>query len=330
MFCPNCGKEVEENQKYCSNCGYCLLEEEERQDKETNKENKSSGLFDILIPIIVIGLILTGLFLSFMKSDEVSNFFKNDSLEPPKAENCESKLVTDLAVSIFEENDYYFKLLEPYSISDVYLKYPQEESYDSSTDKYTCSGTIVVTAQEEGFLPLENDNDYYKKTFYLKWNDDKTKLLSVLKKYNQYTCKIEYTSQISEGQTLVNSSFCGSENVFDTSDLGKFSCIGDCEDTILTQESDNEENQQDQNNQTDSLNNESEIQENNTKTNIEEEKPSQEKKHKQEIENNQEKQSEVQSPKEVESQNKVTDSTTKENKNEAQIEEENSQYNAVE
>ena len=40
MFCPRCGKEIKNNQRFCINCGYDLS-----KDVEMNKEKDSSDFY---------------------------------------------------------------------------------------------------------------------------------------------------------------------------------------------------------------------------------------------------------------------------------------------
>lgn len=62
MFCPNCGKEVEDHANYCSNCGYDLsqVNEYDTEGYDVYKENDSSSLGFAFISFFfpLVGIIL--------------------------------------------------------------------------------------------------------------------------------------------------------------------------------------------------------------------------------------------------------------------------------
>ena len=124
-----------------------------------------------------------------------------------------------MVIQIFKENDATYLKVKPETVASVYLKYPAAISYDSSVDKYTCSGTVVVNAVKNGF---RYDYDFMgmvtKDLGYTYDSDDFTK------KYNYagYECQVDYTSQLSEGQILVSASSCGTGDIYEGKRAPKF------------------------------------------------------------------------------------------------------------
>lgn len=193
-ICPNCGKQNDLNSKFCKNCGFNLKQ---------IKEKKKNLSCIILIFITIIASIICLSFL-FLLSDFIA--FK------PKAKNCEDSEVMDLVIELFKRNDRYFKDIDPSTISSIYIQYPAVTSYDKEIDKYFCEGHLVMESYE-GFRPTEYD--YFSNSYYIKTNHP---LDTTFTKYTKYVCPLDYSSQISEGTTLVSSSTLSCN----------FSCEGDC------------------------------------------------------------------------------------------------------
>ena len=57
MFCPSCGREVEEGSKFCPYCGKSLETSELKQSKRASKKPLT-----IIIPLILVILIASSLF----------------------------------------------------------------------------------------------------------------------------------------------------------------------------------------------------------------------------------------------------------------------------
>ena len=49
MFCPNCGNEISENEKYCSQCGKPLVQDENGGE---NKNIKNKQMIKMIIPTV--------------------------------------------------------------------------------------------------------------------------------------------------------------------------------------------------------------------------------------------------------------------------------------
>lgn len=185
-ICPNCGTKNKLNNKFCQNCGINF-----------KKNNFGCYLF--------IGGIVTLCILSI--------FFLSDFITLiPRAKNCEDSEVKDLVIELFKQNDLYYKDIDPSTISSIYIQYPAVTSYDKDIDKYFCDGQLVMESYE-GFRPTNYEffaNSYFAKTT--------NPFDATLTKYTKYVCPLNYSSQISEGTTLVSSSTL----------ICNFSCEGDC------------------------------------------------------------------------------------------------------
>lgn len=190
-ICPNCGNQNDLNSKFCKNCGFEL--------KQNNKKIKNIGCMIFLFIVTIVLAIFI-----FLPSDFIT--FE------PKAKNCEDSEVMDLVIELFKRNDRYFKDIDPDSISSIYIQYPAVTSYDKEIDKYFCDGHLVMESYE-GFRPTEYD--YFSNSYYIKTNHP---LDTTFTKYTKYVCPVNYSSQISEGTTLVSSSTLSCN----------FSCEGDC------------------------------------------------------------------------------------------------------
>jgi len=70
MFCPNCGKEVNERAKFCPYCGKSLETNELKSSKRASKKPLS-----IIIPLILIIVIASSLFVfvKYIKPNITSN-----------------------------------------------------------------------------------------------------------------------------------------------------------------------------------------------------------------------------------------------------------------
>lgn len=72
MFCPNCGKEVEEGVTYCPNCGHALSSASKKQ-KEASSENGiiavSCGVLSIILPYLNLILGILGIYFGNKSKD---------------------------------------------------------------------------------------------------------------------------------------------------------------------------------------------------------------------------------------------------------------------
>lgn len=243
--CPNCGAEILDDAKFCTSCGYNLENLDLKGDKSKNtgsiennsaqednirdnemfksrefmhtqedfKANRKNNISKILL-IGLIGIIFVSLIIPLLRNiipqlhNNIEESFK------PKASNCEASATKDLVIQIFRDNNEYYKDIDPSSISSIELIYPAVTAYDKELDKYSCTGTLVMKSNKNGFIPssFEYGNKYYDK-INNNWYDYKT-----LEKYTKYEVQLKYDTQISEGSLLVQ-----------TKDINqKFSCDEAC------------------------------------------------------------------------------------------------------
>lgn len=241
MMCLKCGTIAAENEIFCHKCGHKLGEpyvQEKQKTLETmNLENTQSFLERItssreFYPIclgVFIFIVLIGLICG-ISTTSFSEWVKEKNTE--KALNCEASDVKDLVVSIVSKNDYFYNDIDSETISKTYIRYPATSGYERDIDKYHCTGQFVVESVYGGFKPavMDYNNHYYSKfhSYYNLYEDKLTR-------NTQYICDVKYSSQLSEGQTLVESTYCSSGGGwFDSGKQGTFSCEdGNCVPIII-------------------------------------------------------------------------------------------------
>ena len=217
MKCSNCGNELNGNEKFCANCGNKI-------GANLPKNNLFENFSKIIYGLIALGIL--GIIISLLPSLSSNNSSsgKNElnsirnNLSYGRAKNCEDIDVKNQAISIFKQHDEYYKDIDKSSIADIELKFPASQSYDSSIDKYECTGVIVMNTKGTGFIPsvYSFDNKYFY--FAHKYDNEQ-----YLKGYDTYKLNIRYSSQMSEGRTLVQIP------TYDLSTRGQFSCEGSCD-----------------------------------------------------------------------------------------------------
>lgn len=255
--CPKCGSKIKQNDIYCSKCGYELNlsetnnnsdahnsdnETSENQD-EKGDENKNSLFITIIIVffIVIISLLSVYKILAFMKDNSKDinqelNTVETETFQE-KSKNCDDIEVTELAIKEFKENDYYYQYINTNSIKDITLENPSLSRYDNEENKYECHGTITITSKDSGFEPSYNENNaYYNKIHSEKQSENGNYNVDVLKKYTTYKCDIDYTSQITDGRTIVTATYCGSGNLLEDLAIPTFTCEGNCDDIIIEKE----------------------------------------------------------------------------------------------
>ncbi len=207
MFCPDCGNEINENDKCCPNCGYIKNENE-------NKEFSFNiaGVFSVLFFIFILSAVV---YLYLAKVGSSINL--DDSNIPEimlKPDSCSSIYVESEVISLFKQSDLYFNDIEYKTIDSIRLQSKETVSDDKKSAKYICSGVVEIKSSPKGFRPsaYNKNNSFYKK-IYIDYDD------SLIAKYTSYEVPIFYTSQIIDDKNLVEISEFG---------LGEFDCKGIC------------------------------------------------------------------------------------------------------
>lgn len=214
ISCPNCKKKSSTDNKFCVNCGAKLT------SKQAKFSKKQVAILISLISLIpILGYLASTGALQF-QSD--SGIFSN-LLGKFKMPSCESEEVKSDVADIFEQNNLWYKDLEPDSISGIYLKYPAVSSYDKDIQKYSCTGTVVMTSKAEGFVPKnleynmnviesiflpEDQNVFFFKKYRGAYSTKDNIGYYQFNQYHTYLCPVEYTIQKSEGSILVKASYC--------------------------------------------------------------------------------------------------------------------------
>ncbi len=222
--CPNCGAEIAKNDVFCSKCGQKVTNKNTADTDLYNKTiaNVSSNQNDTDTDSVWLKVLLTlvSILLFVIFAVVIGIYVVNNLPEVnmgPKAPNCEAEEVKEIAASIFKENNEIYKAMDPKSVVSIVLKYPSLNGYDESIDKYNCSGEIWVMSAESGFLPssTENNNKFYNRIAheYSYYGED-----WYWDRYTKYVVPVEYTTQLSEGSTLVSmKQYTGQEKFSTTS-----------------------------------------------------------------------------------------------------------------
>lgn len=219
MKCLKCRKSLDKDINFCPNCG-------EKLDKANKMKNKN--IINILIQTIK-GIFLLSIFCFLIYSISSKNEIKPQNTKNTdntqhvssfdmvvvKAKNCENETTKKIVIDIFKENSGFYKSIDKSTIKNITLMYPAIERYDSSIDKYYCSGTIVMNANGQGFKPSVYD---YKNRYYSFANNYGENLNG----YDTYKLNIEYRSSISEGRDFVQ---IPSSSLTNT---GNFTCSNNC------------------------------------------------------------------------------------------------------
>lgn len=145
-------------------------------------------IIQIIGLIIISMLIVEGLIQS-------PNSNANNVTRINKAKNCEDSEIKDFVIKTFKEHNQYYKDIDQSSVSSITLMYPAATSYNKDIDRYSCTGTIVMTAPN-GFLPAVYDPN---NSYYTAINNGTTTMST----YDTLKTEVVYDSLISEGDILV-------------------------------------------------------------------------------------------------------------------------------
>lgn len=183
MICPNCGKEIEDNGKFCGYCGYKLVQDatpvlpKKEPTKNTKKPNKK-----IIAIALVVALFIGGAL--FVKNKKSSYVFGTDEDKDVEILKSSAK---DEDYPLYYSYDKYKSFWEPYvektgdtgkydslgtSTIDNKISYLNLSDYDyktvnSNIKKYTNSLKYF-----ENIISVKPDekNQKYKRNYY--FNDD--------------------------------------------------------------------------------------------------------------------------------------------------------------
>jgi len=227
--CSACGKGCQDDDIFCKFCGaeleekaisYSNKSKEESQNTNQNPEVQNNQ-FDFIKPylkalvwLISVWFVISIVF-ALLKNFGV-DLKKISEIFEEKIPNCEASEVKELAINIFKQHNLWYKDIDPDSIASIILQYPAASGYNSNIKKWNCTGQIVMSSGTEGFIPkvLDSSNKYY--SYYRgesEWIPDYGYVYAK-NEYHTYECSIEYSSQISEGSTLVSATNCTETNFF--------------------------------------------------------------------------------------------------------------------
>lgn len=103
MFCPNCGKEIADNEKFCTSCGYQIKEKKPEVKDKTNVVNDILKNNKLMLPIILgclVLLLIVGI-VFFLKSSH------NNSHEIVEKSKSKNDIEKSVVVKNQWDGDYY-------------------------------------------------------------------------------------------------------------------------------------------------------------------------------------------------------------------------------
>lgn len=135
MYCPNCGKEINDYQKFCTNCGYSLSTDNTRQANKTKTLKNLRLIFSVLFLVLFIG---SGLFYLF--GEKVS-----------KPANYDLSTPSQVLAKIDELQTEYFTLIKR---NDVLLV-PQAHEFEEDQEELD---TLFDRVKNN----IDHNNPYYQ------------------------------------------------------------------------------------------------------------------------------------------------------------------------
>lgn len=179
MICPNCGKEIEDNGKFCGYCGYKLVQDatpvmpKKEPTKNTKKPNKKVIAIALLVVVIIGGAL-------FVKNKKSSYAFGTDKDKDVEILKSSAK---DEDYPLYYSYSKYKSFWEPYNvklesskkydrlstkeidseIAGLYLSDYDYKSVNSNIKKYTNSIKYF-----ENIISVKPDekNQKYKRNYY--------------------------------------------------------------------------------------------------------------------------------------------------------------------
>lgn len=106
-FCPDCGKEIYENQKFCTNCGAKIIEVVDvQEEQEKNKINKKAKIIIASLCFFVLSFTLISLKFEYI-SESFNYIIKNSTIKIKK-----QKTPSEILSEISKYQSLYFDLVK--------------------------------------------------------------------------------------------------------------------------------------------------------------------------------------------------------------------------
>ena len=110
MFCKNCGKEIDNNAKFCMYCGKSINEEDNKENDKVNKKEDTDKMFySIIMGVIVIVAIIAIIIAIILVSDNTvknSNKTKEVNLREVYSEVLLENREYSKFINIASDNSY--------------------------------------------------------------------------------------------------------------------------------------------------------------------------------------------------------------------------------
>lgn len=117
MICKKCGKENNNGEKYCGNCGEALYEE----NKKSNSNNKLLVVLLVLILIVVLGLIIIKV-INFNSNNEDNTSSSTEINNTEELDNQELKILNEKVYNMFSIQPSYY-IEEDFNNKSYYINH---------------------------------------------------------------------------------------------------------------------------------------------------------------------------------------------------------------
>ena len=170
-YCPNCGREILEGQKFCGSCGTKIEETNKEPKNETNinenisndsKNNKNNSWIWIIVIIIIIILYISGQ----SKNNDSNSLVSNDVAVTNTQENEISAIKEDAfppeATKLYTFQNLEYKLPEEYYLgtADSTNILKSYYSYKKDGEQYGFTVTSLETGENINMEEFINGQNY--------------------------------------------------------------------------------------------------------------------------------------------------------------------------
>ena len=254
MFCPNCGKNVEDGQKFCPYCGSPMLagrssniesnsiDQKNATNKQPKQKKKHRGLIAVLIIVVIViilGVLVSGQnshhtyeLTNFVNMDEdeffkITNYKKNDMGYYP-TEDTPIYTVTDGKVTSVILNEGIMDTDD--SFKDLYIAGLQPGMKFTSEDMKDLKDFTKITVMEESedYSEIYYTNKEEDSILSIRYNPDSKKIHSI---FDTVSSKDDIETLISGSNTSDSSQSSNEDDSQDVSDSEISSNTPDSTDT---------------------------------------------------------------------------------------------------
>ena len=174
IFCEECGAELKENEKVCSNCG-CPVVNTDKSNNYVRKSKLKKGIskkkiiVGIILTLVIIGVVVAIIFISKYNAEQ-----KEKELSEQYKENLST--ITYMMLNGAAEAESCGNLIKSVWSNTIW------EEDDPETDKYTKKNGVFNDDFNDSFTTLFSDSEFIEKTDSVEQNqDDVNKIMKDMK-----------------------------------------------------------------------------------------------------------------------------------------------------